>query len=98
MKHLWSYDKVKRIDRNGKQWHFVSHSLFDDERKYEERPFEIYFRGEDRSMFGVLRFKRRKDNPYRNWDMMINKIMNNTDFRNSLIDMETKSIWNKNWK
>ena len=98
MKHFWSYDKVKRMDKNRKRWHFVSHSIFDDERKYEERPFELYLRDEERSIFGVMRFKRHKDNPYHDWNTMINKIMNNSEFRSSLIDSETKAIWNKNWK
>lgn len=65
---------------------------------YEERPFEIYFRDDERTVFGVLRFERRKDNPYRDYEMMVNKIMNDADFRNSLVDPETESIWNRNWK
>ncbi len=29
---------------------------------------------------------------------MINKIMNDVDFRESLLAPETKSMWNRNWK
>lgn len=65
MGNLWTYHKEKSFDKNGNRWHFVSHSIFNDERKYEERPFELYFRNDERTIYGVLKFKRQKDNPYR---------------------------------
>jgi len=46
----------------------------------------------------MLRFERRKDNPYRNYETMVNKIMNNKKFRNTLVAPETKEVWSKNWK
>ena len=50
--------------------------MLGSEVSYEERPFELYFRDDDRTQFGLLRFDRRKDNPYRNYDTMVTKIMN----------------------
>ena len=98
MSDFWSYDKIKRIDKSGKQWHFVSHSVHDKNLNYNETPFELYFRDDERTVYGVLRFEQCKNNPYRDWNTMINKIMNNSEFQNSLIDMKTKAVWNRNWK
>jgi len=70
----------------------------DEDINYEDAGFELYFRDEERTTFGVLRFEKRKDNPFRDYKTMINKIMNDKTFRNSLINPNTKSIWNKNWK
>lgn len=95
---MWSYDKVKRFDQKGDRWHFVRRDFDELDLAYEDRPVEIYFRNDDRSTFGVLRFERRKDNAFRNYETMINKIMNDVHFRESLLAPETKSIWNRNWK
>lgn len=46
----------------------------------------------------MLRFEKRKDNPYRNYEILVNKIMNNDEFRKTLLDAETKDVWNRNWK
>lgn len=95
---MWSYEKQKRFDKRGNRWHFVYHHEAAKGVPYEERPFELYFRSDDRTVFGVLRFERRKDNPYRNYEAMVNKIMNNEEFRKSLLAPETEEVWNKNWK
>jgi hypothetical protein len=92
------YERKQRRDKKGTRWHFVSRSIEDRAVAYDERPFELYFRNDDRTEFGLLRFERRKDNPYRDYEAMVTKIMNNTDFRRSLLDPETASIWRKNWK
>ena len=39
--------------------------------RYEEQSFEIYFRNDARTAYGVLKFPKRKDNPYRNYITMI---------------------------
>lgn len=94
---LWSYDKKKYVDKKGGRWHFVRHDLpFDEED--ERRPFEIYFRDEEETEFGMIVFKDIKDFPYRNYEALVNKIINNAPFRRSLLDMETKNVWKKNWK
>jgi hypothetical protein len=93
---FWSYDKHKRLDRTGGRWHFVRHEL--SERDDEKRPYEIYFRGEDRNEFGVIGFGGGKEFPYRNYEALIGKIMNNTPFRRSLLDADTEAVWKKNWK
>jgi hypothetical protein len=98
MKSMWTYDKVKRFDKNGDRWHFVRRSFYDTDTAYEERPVQLYFRSDDRSTFGVLRFEHAKNIPYRSYLAMINKIMNDVHFRESLIVPETKSVWNRNWK
>ena len=96
MLDLWSYDKVKRIDRNGGHWHFVSHYFFAETD--EDEPREIYLRNDQKTEFGMLRFERIKDNPYRDYVTIVNKIMNNAPFRKSLLNPETASLWKKNWK
>lgn len=95
---MWSYEKQKRFDNKGKRWHFVYHDLDDSDTPYEEQPIEIYFRDDERTAFGVLRFERRKDNSYRNYEMVVNKIMKDADFRKSLLAPETEGVWNRNWK
>ncbi|MEO7674333.1 MAG: hypothetical protein ABIU09_09690 [Pyrinomonadaceae bacterium] len=92
----WSYHKAKSFDRNGRRWHFATHYFFaaagDDEAR------EFYFRDDDNTEFGVLRFERLQDNPYRDWAAIANKIMNTSPFRKALLNDATRSIWKKNWK
>jgi hypothetical protein len=98
MMEMWSYDKDKRFDKRGNRWHFAHRHFYDPQLSYEETPDEWYFRDDKRTVFGVLRFERRKENPYRNYETMINKIMNDEAFRNTLLAPETKSVWRKSWK
>ena len=98
MNEMWHYDKQKRFDANGKRWHFVHRDFYGDVGNYDNQPFELYFRDDQRTEFGLLRFERRKDNPYRSYDVMIDKIMNKPEFRKTLLAPETESIWNRNWK
>lgn len=95
---MWHYDKQKRFDANGKRWHFVNRNFYGDVGNYDNLPFELYFRDDERIEFGLLRFEKRKDNPYRNYEVMIDKIMNKSEFRKTLLDPETESVWNRNWK
>jgi len=98
MKEMWTYDKAKHFDKEGGRWHFVRLDFYETHVIYEDRRVEIYFRSDDRSTFGMLRFERQKDIPYRSYDVMITKIMNDARFRESLTAPETKSVWNRNWK
>lgn len=98
MKDMWTYDPTKRVDKLGKRWHFVHHSILDDPRPYRERPVEWYFRDDDRRTFGVLRLEHQKDFPYRDYDTMVRTIMNKPLVRAQLIDPSTASVWRKNWK
>lgn len=98
MSESWYYDKEKRCDLKGRRWHFLFHHVFSNELKYEDCPYELYFRNDDRTEFGLLRFEKRKDNPYRDYNMVINKIMNNREFRKTLLNPDTAEVWNKNWK
>lgn len=95
---MWSYEKQRRIDKKGNRWHFVHHYDFEVGLPYDEQPSEFYFRDDARNVFGVLRFERHKDNPYRNYETMVNKIMNNKKFRNTLLAPETRDVWSKSWK
>lgn len=95
---MWFYDKQKRIDKKGKRWHFVHRDWDGLESPYEEQPDEYYFRDDARTVFGVLRFEKRKENPFRSYEVMANKIMNDAEFRNTLLAPETKSVWSKSWK
>jgi hypothetical protein len=96
MGEMWSYDKVKRLDNKGQRWHFVSRYFFIE--GVEDTPYELYFRNDERTECGLLRFERSKDNPYRDYVAVVTKIMNNARFRESLLDPETKDVWNKSWK
>ena len=80
------------------RWHFVSRSISDPGVPYEDRPFELYVRNDDRTEFGLLRFEQRKNNPSRNYEALVFKIMNNAAFRRSLLDLGTKAIWKRSWK
>jgi len=95
---MWSYDKEARFDKHGNRWHFVRRDNIDTQPPYEEQPFEIYFRNEARTEYGLLKFSRRKDFPYRNYIVMITKIMNDVKFRGTLLAPETKRVWRRNWK
>lgn len=94
----WSYERKQRRDKKGMRWHFVHHSVVDADVPYEERPFELYFRNDDRTEFGLLRFERGKDNPYRDYEAMVTKIMSDPDFRRTLVDPETANVWRRTWK
>lgn len=95
---MWAYDKAKRFDNKGRRWHFVSRRFWSKDADFKDQPFELYFRDDERTQFGLLRFERQAVNPYRNYDVMINKIMNNDDFRKTLLDAGTEDVWNRNWK
>ncbi len=92
----WSYKRTKTYDRQRVRWHFVVRSFEVEEG--EDEPREIYFRDDAGTTFGLLRFERLKDIPYRDFDAITNKIMNNKPFRTSLLDAETAAVWSKGWK
>lgn len=92
----WTYHRTKKYDKNRMRWHFVTRYFYVDEGSDEPR--ELYFRNDAETEFGMIRFERIKDNPYRDWDAVMTKILNNLPFRRSLLDEETRSIWRKNWK
>jgi len=96
MSETWSYDKVRRFDGNGKRWHFVSVTRFPAGANSHE--YEVYFRDDERTEFGLLRFERFADNPYRDLDAIAAKIMNNAEFRGTLLNPETEDVWLKSWK
>ena len=98
MKEMWAYDKQRRFDHSGKRWHFVRRDIYATNIPYEDRPVELYFRDDERKEFGLLRFERQKEIPFRDYEVMINKVMNDREFRATLIASETSTVWNRNWK
>jgi hypothetical protein len=93
VKELWSYEKLKRLDANGKRWHFMSHDVWLPDIPYEEQPFELYFRNDAKTVYGLLKFERRKDNPYRDYDLIVRNIMDDKRFREGLLNPDTKVVW-----
>ena len=59
--------------------------IWDEQGCSNDQPFELYFRDDARTEFGLLRFERQKDDPYRDYDVMISKIMNDAEFRKTLL-------------
>jgi hypothetical protein len=97
MKKLWSYNNQKLADSNGERWYFVTCDYLDNEIDYAELPIEFYFRNKSRTYFGMLRFEHRKDNPYR-FEKLTEKIMGNSELRQTCEAPETKKVWLKSWK
>jgi hypothetical protein len=89
----WSLQTKKFHDKKGGRWYFMFHSRHLDDRAPEEQPYTLHFRNDERTVFGVLRFERSKDNPYSNLDTVTRKIMDNAEFRTSLIDEGCKKVW-----
>ena len=94
----YSYEKKRRFDQKGRRWHFVYHSLPTDVAAYDERPYELLFRNDDRTEFGRIRFERRKDNPDRDYETLVMKIMKDSKFRASLRDPGSEELWLRSWK
>lgn len=103
MREAWEYDRSNWLDQRGHRWHFVERWAWESDAKfwYEDRTgnrsYDLYFRDDARTIFGVIKFPRSRDNPY--WsEKLKDKIMNNADFREEYIDAETKRVWRKSWK
>ena len=96
VKDEWTYHRGKKFDRNRMRWHFVTHYCYVDEGTDEPR--ELYFRNDEETEFGMIRFDRIKDFPYRDWDFLMNTIMSHVPFRRALLEEGTRGIWKKNWK
>ena len=90
---IWSYQKKKYHDRKGGRWHFMFHSRYLDDRAPGEQPYALHFRDEERTVFGVLRFERSKDNPYSSLAAVTRKIMDDAVFRASLLNEDCKKVW-----
>ena len=103
MREEWSYDRKRWIDRKAGRWHIAEFWRWNSEAEhwYEERAgersYDLYFRNEDRTIYGVIRFPRSRDNPY-GFDKLKEKIMNDVEFRKEYIDQSTKRVWKKGWK
>ncbi|HEY4415878.1 MAG TPA: hypothetical protein VGO57_09315 [Verrucomicrobiae bacterium] len=63
------------------------------DREPDEQPYALYFRNEEHSVFGVLRFEQSKDNPYGSFATVTRKIMEDNEFRTSLLDEGSKKVW-----
>jgi hypothetical protein len=89
----WSYQPKKFHDKKGGRWHFMFHSRHFPDLAPDEQPYALYFRDDERTVFGVLRFERAKDNPYRSLDTVTRKIMDDAEFRATLLDEDSKKMW-----
>lgn len=92
----WTYHRTKRYDKKRMRWHFATRYFYVAEG--EDEPREVYFRNDDTTEYGMLRFERLKDNPYRDLDQIVTKIMSNKPFRKSLHTEVAANIWRKDWK
>ncbi len=92
----WTYHRTKKYDKSRMRWHFVTRYFYVADG--QDEPREVYFRNDDETEFGMIRFDSIKAFPYRDWDFLKNKILTNIAFRRSLLDSETRSVWRKNWK
>ncbi len=69
------------------------HHRYLDDRAPDEQPYALYFRNDERTVFGVLRFERSKDNPYSSFATVTRKIIEDAEFRVSLMDEGSKKVW-----
>jgi len=90
---IWSLQTKKFYDKKGARWYFMFHHCYLFERASGEQPYALHFRNDERTIFGVLRFERSKDNPYSSLATVARKIMNNAEFQASLIDEGSKKAW-----
>lgn len=97
MRDHWSYDKKKYFDASREHWYFVWRSFFDENIEDSEQPVEIYFRNASRSFFGCIRFERSNDIPYR-YEKLVEKVVQNSEFREEHKAPETEKVWSRNWK
>jgi hypothetical protein len=89
----WSLQTKKFHDKKGGRWYFMFQHRYLDDRAPDEQPYALHFRDNDRTVFGVLRFERSKDNPYGSFATVTRKIMDDAVFRASLIDEGSKKVW-----
>lgn len=103
MREAWDYDRKRWVDDKGNRWHFAQHHTWesDIENWYEDRtgdrPYTLYFRDDAKTIFGVVRFQRGRDNPY-HYDKLKHKIMNDPEFRDQFVAPGTKKVWKRSWK
>ena len=85
---LWTYHRKKFIDKKGCRWHFMHHNRI---LGAKEHAVELYFRNDERTVFGVLRFDRGRSYP--GLDTTARKIMYDAEFRATLLDDESRKVW-----
>src|SRR5690349_18343511 len=91
----WSYDRKVRKDSDGQRWHFVMRSFYDKSIAYDEQPYELLFRDDERKEFGRIHFERRKDNPYRDYEALVRKIITDLEFRRKMHDPSFRKLWQR---
>jgi hypothetical protein len=89
----WSLQTKKFHDKKGGRWYFMFHHRYLLDRAPDEQPYALHFRNDERTVFGVLRFERSKDNPYSSLATAARKIMDDAEFQASLIDEGSKKVW-----
>jgi hypothetical protein len=89
----WSLQTKKFYDRNGERWYFMFQHRYFFDRPPGEQPYALYFRNDECTVFGVLRFEHSQDNPCSNLEIVARKIMDDAEFQSSLIDEGSKKVW-----
>ena len=89
----WSPHVKKCHDRHGDGWHFLFQHRILADRAPDEQPYALFFRNEEATVFGVLRFERADDNPYGDFAAITRKIMDDDGFRESLLDSGSQKVW-----
>ena len=89
----WSLQTKKFHDKKDGRWYFMFHHRYLDDRAPDDQPFALYFRDDERTVFGVLRYEHSKDSPYRSLDTVARKIMDDAEFRSTLLDECSKKVW-----
>jgi hypothetical protein len=89
----WSPHIKKFHDQAGGRWHFMFQHRYLEERAPDEQPYALHFRNDERTIFGVLRFERSKDNPHGSFADVAHKIMDDAEFRASLVDAGSQKVW-----
>ncbi|MDR3457074.1 MAG: hypothetical protein P4N60_06480 [Verrucomicrobiae bacterium] len=89
----WSPHTKKFHDLEGGRWYFMFHHRYLDARAPDEQPYALHFRNDDRTIFGVLRFERANENPHGDFTAVTRKILDDPEFRASLIDEASRKVW-----
>ena len=90
----WSPHTKKLHDPAGGRWYFMFHHRYLADRAPDEQPYALHFRNDEHTIFGVLRFERTYENPYGDFAAVTRKILDDPEFRTSLIDQGSQKVWN----
>ena len=85
--HIWHYYKKKYYDKRGRRWHFMTHNVMLE----SDQQFDLYFRDDDRTVFGVVRYGPK--DAFAGLETVTRKLMHDTAYRARFLDDESKAVW-----